>query len=439
MSTHSIPSIPPPSQEDAAASEQSSGDIITELQEMFAPYDAAYDETVANTILSQATGYQLAIKLVHEICERLKLAKTGSIFAKNMIQSLWSLTTTRFAQDDEDDEDEEEFDPDVNVVSLIYDFLSLCGNHPDAPFASATFGMISQRNTGKYDPNYHISFKLAKEPLDKVMFGDIFRAFRSIIGNMIKFNTGTYDIPEAAYAHEWKYSVRTGSGKGNFINKSSPDFIQFILELAPVYAQLEKFTPKLSELYDVFNKASAAAKAHRAERDTKREARNTGRDMRSMQEKHEHHRTRPAKTPVKAAVAKPVEQRPFVEAPMVACRWGVVNPITGAALPIAAAATAPIPAAPATSLPTLIEDAREVVSDAASDGEGEFQVVSSQKKRNDRSRNWRAAQCAQSAQRAPQRATQSATQASGESTPRIQRRMDRASTWREQQASKAAK
>lgn len=408
LSIHSVPS-----QEDAAASEQSSGDFIAELQEMFAPYHAAYDETMRTVELSRATVYQLAIKLAHEIYERLTLAKTGSIFAKNMIQNLWCLTTARVYEEEEDDDDEEEFDPDVNVVSIVYDFLTICGTYPDAPFAATTFGLATLRKKGKYDPNYDTSFQKAKVPLNESKFVDIFRAFRSIVARIVKNSTGSYDIPEKAYSQEWGYSFQNAKGAWSR-SSCTPEFEAFILEIAPVYGQLEKFTPELKEVFEVFNNASAAAKAHRAERDAKRAARNNARDMRAMREKHDRRRPRPAKTaPV---VAKP-EPRPFVEAPHVACRWGKVNPITGAVLP-AAAPAAPVAAVPAATLPALIEEPREV----ATDGEGEFQVVARQQKRNERTRNW-----------------QQRSQPADGVTPRVQHRMDRARAWREKQANAQGK
>jgi hypothetical protein len=402
-----------PSQEDAAASEQSSGDFIAEVMEMFAPYHAAYDETVRSVELSRATVYQLAIKLAHEIFERLALAKTGSIFAKRMIENLWSLTTAR-VYDDEDDDDEE-FDPDVNVISILYDFLTISGNYPDARFLPTTIGLMTQRKKGKYDPNYDISNNKAAVPLGESKFVDIFRAFRSIVARIIKNSTGSYDVPERAYAHEWNFSFQAKSGTWTR-EKCTKDFEDFIMELAPVYEHLEKFTPELKELFEVFNSASAAAKAHRAARDAKREARQA-REIGQMREKHEKRRPRPV---VKTAVpvSKPVEQRPFVEAAPVASRWGAVNPITGARLPV----SAPVPT------PVLIEEPREV-AEVAADGEGEFQVVSRQQKRNERAQNWQA--------RGGQRRDSEAQPAQGSSG--AQRRMDRARAWREKQVAQAAK
>lgn len=411
MATLSIDSVVP-SKEDAAACEQSSSDFIAELQEMFAPYHAAYDEKVRTVELSRASVYQLAIKLAHDIFERLVLVKSGSIFAKRLIESLWSLTTTRVYNDDDDDDDDE-FDPDVNVISIVYDFLSICGDYPDAPFAPTTFGMATQRKKGKYDPNYDISFQKSTVPLGEAKFVDIFRAFRSIIGHMIYYSTGTYDIPERAYAHEWTYAVHTGKGPLTKM-KCTEEFEEFIMILAPVYENLEKFTPELKELFEVFNNASAAAKAHRAERDAKREARNNSRDMHAMREKHDKRRPRPVKSSVAPVAVKPVEQRPFVPAPPVACRWGVVNPITGAALHVAP------PVAAHVSTPVLIEEPREV-AEVATDGEGEFQVVR-QQKRNDR---------------APRREVGHVQQGVGNFTPRVQRRNDRARNWHEK--SQAAK
>ena len=408
MASLSIDSVLP--QEDSAASEQSSGDFIAELQEMFAPYDVAYDESVRSVELSRATVYQLAIKLVHDIFERFALVKSGSIFAKRMIENLWSITTTRVYNDDDDDD--EDFDPDVNVISILYDFLTVCGDYHDAPFAPTTFGLATQRKKGKYDPNYDISFQKAAVPLSEAKFVDVFRAFRSIIARIIKNSTGSYDVPEREFSHEWGYSHQTKTGSWTR-SECTKTFEEFIMTLAPVYLHLEKFSPELKELFEVFNNASAAAKAHRAERDAKREARNNARDMHSMREKHDKHRPRPAKASGAPVAAKPVEQRPFVPAPPVACRWGVVNPITGASLPVVAA---PAP------IPVLIEEPREA-AEVATDGEAEFQMVSRQQKRNDRAHNWQ--------QRNPQNAP---IQPSGEATPRVQRRMDRARNWREKQA-----
>jgi hypothetical protein len=405
-----------PSQEDAAASEQSSGDFIAEVMEMFAPYHAAYDEKVRAVELSRATVYQLAIKLAHEIFERLALAKTGSIFAKRLIESLWSLTTTR-VYDEEDDDDDEEFDPEVNVISILYDFLTISGNYPDARFLPTTIGLMTQRKKGKYDPNYDISNNKAAVSLGESKFVDIFRAFRSIVARIIKNSTGSYDVPERAYAQEWNFSFQAKNGTWTR-EKCTKEFEDFIMELAPVYEHLEKFTPELKELFEVFNFASAAAKAHRAARDAKREARQA-REIGQMREKRDQRRPRQANAPVQAAASKPVEARPFVPAPPVACRWGVKNPITGASLPVA---NAPVPT------PVLIEEPREV-AEVAADGEGEFQVVSRQQKRNERAQNWQA--------RGGQRRDSEAQPAQGSSG--AQRRMDRARAWREKQAAQVAK
>ncbi len=409
-----------PSEEDAAACEQSSGDLIAELQEMFAPYNAAYDEKVRSVELSRATVYQLAIKLAYEIHDLLAKVKSGSIFAKHVIDSLWDLTTARVYDDDEDDDDE--FSPEVNVVSILYDFLTICGNYPDAPFAATTFGLTTQRKQGKYDPNYDTSFKKAAIPLGESRFVDVFRAFRSIVSRIIKSCTGTYDVPEREFAHEWEFSRRASNGTWSRV-KCTKDFEEFIMELAPVYEHLEKFTPELKELFDVFIEASSAAKAHRAARDAKREAR----DLRQMREKRDQRRPRQANVPAQATV-KPVEKTPFVPAPPVASRWGVKNPITGAALSVV---NAPVPT------PVLIEEPRQL-AEVANDGEGEFQVVSRQQKRSERGQNW---QPRGNGQRAPRR--ESAPQRegdaqSGQVAPGVQRRMDRARVWREKQAGQAA-
>jgi hypothetical protein len=411
-----------PSQEDAAACEQSSGDLITELQEMFAPYNAAYDEKVRAVELSRATVYQLAIKLAYEIQDLLTKVKSGSIFAKHVVDSLWDLTTARVYDDDEDDD--EEFTPEVNVVSILYDFLTLCGNYPNAPFAATTFGLITHRKQGKYDPNYDTSFKKASITLGESRFVDVFRAFRSIVSRIIKSCTGTYDVPEREFAHEWEFSIRGANSTWKRV-KCTKEFEEFIMEMAPVYENLEKFTPELKELFDVFIEASSAAKAHRAARDAKREAREA-RELRQMREKRDQRRPRQASAPVQATV-KPVEQRPFVPAPPVASRWGVKNPVTGAALPVV---NALVPT------PVLIEEPREL-AEVANDGEGEFQVVSRQQKRSERGQNW---QPRGNGQRAPRR--ESAPQRegdaqSGQVAPGVQRRMDRSRVWREKHAQAA--
>ena len=425
MTSVSIDSFPP--QEDAAASQQSSSDFIAELQEMFAPYQAAYDESVRTVELSRTTVYQLAIKLSFEIFERLALVKSGSIFAKRLIESLWSLTTTRVYNDDDDDDDA--FDPDVNVISVLYNFLTICGDYHDAPFAASTFGLTIQRKkSNKFDPNYDISFVKCTVPLSEAKFVDIFRAFRSIVARVINNSTGSYDVPERAYSREWGYSVQTKTGAWTRLN-CTKEFEEFIMILAPVYEELEKFSPELTELFEVFNNASAAAKAHRAERDAKRDTRNNAPDPHSMREKHDHRRPRPVKAaaaavaPVAAVAAKRVEQRPFVAAPPVASRWGIVNPITGASL----AAVVPV------SAPALIDEPREV-AEVATDGEGEFNVVSRKQKNGDRVRNWQ-----QGTPHVIRRESGPVKQAGDEATPRIQRRMERAHTWREKQVSQAAK
>jgi hypothetical protein len=420
MASFSIDSVP--SHEDAAASEQSSGDFIAEMEEMFAPYHAAYDESVQTVELSRATVYQLAIKLAHEIYERLTLVKSGSIFAKRLIESLWSLTTTR-VNDDDDDDDDEEFDPDVNVISVLYNFLTMCGDYPNAPFAATTFGLATMRKKGKYDPNYDISFQKGSVHLGESKFVDIFRAFRSIVSRIIKNSTGSYDVPERAYAHEWGYSIQIKTGVWHRV-ECTKDFEEFIMALAPVYEELEKFSPELMEVFDVFNTASAAAKAHRAERDAKREDNSKTRDLHAMREKHDRRRPHQAKALASGVVAKPVvvkavDERPFVLAAPVACRWGIVNPITGVPLLVNVAAPVVVPVVVS---PPLIEEPREL-SEVTTDGEGEFETVSRQQKSNQRTHNWQANQRAQGVH-----------QAAGEATPRIQRRMDRAHNWREKQA-----
>jgi hypothetical protein len=407
-----------PSQEDATALEQSSSDSIAELKEMFAPYHAAYDEKVRTVELSRATVYQLAIKLAYEIYERVTLVNTGSIFAKKIIMNLFCLTTTREYEEEDDDE---EFDPDVNVIEVFFDFLTLCGDYPDAPFSASLFGMSTQRKQGKYDPNYDTSFNKAKIPLGESKFVDVFRAFRSIVARIVKTSTGSYDVPEREYADEWGFSRKASNGSWTRV-KCTKEFEEFIMQLAPVYENLEKFSPELKELFEAFNEASSAAKAHRATRDAKRDAQRAARDVRGMREKREQRHPRQASAPVKAVA--PVEQRPFVPAPPVASRWGVKNPITGAALPVAPVVVAPVPT------PVLIEEPREV-AEVATDGEGEFQVVSRQQKRKEPAQNWKTRG---NSPRAPRHEVQGDAIAPG-----IQRRMDRARNWREKQVTQEAK
>jgi hypothetical protein len=411
-----------PSQEDATALEQSSSDSIAELKEMFAPYHAAYDEKVRTVELSRATVYQLAIKLAYEIYERVTLVNTGSIFAKKIIMNLFCLTTTREYEEEDDDE---EFDPDVNVIEVFFDFLTLCGDYPDAPFSASLFGMSTQRKQGKYDPNYDTSFNKAKIPLGESKFVDVFRAFRSIVARIVKTSTGSYDVPEREYADEWGFSRKASNGSWTRV-KCTKEFEEFIMQLAPVYENLEKFSPELKELFEAFNEASSAAKAHRATRDAKRDAQRAARDVRGMREKREQRHPRQASAPVKAVA--PVEQRPFVPAPPVASRWGVKNPVTGAALPVV---NALVPT------PVLIEEPREL-AEVANDGEGEFQVVSRQQKRSERGQNWLPRGNGQRAPRRESAPQREGDAQSGQVAPGVQRRMDRSRVWREKKAAQVA-
>ena len=305
-------------QMDVQNSDSSEMRQLSEILDLLKPFIPSIKQIMERP-LCKATAFEVALYLIGDIITKLSdLIEKQITFSKVVIQRLWDCDTPSGS---------------VNIIELLYTFLTLCGKFPDADFKRSTFGAIMPFNNGKGDINYNITSQQAHIPLGECRFVLAFKIWRSIIGRSITNCTGKYHKPDFKESSQWKYRVQNGKDV-NFISAhDDPDFMMFMEEWADIYEQTDKFSPSLNEIHSIFNEASAVAKAEisaKIEARSMRDAqRNQDRRYHQRHERHEHHehhdtqqdsrRQVTSRTTVTEAI--PVQQF-TVPAPPPPSRWG---------------------------------------------------------------------------------------------------------------------
>lgn len=261
-------------QMDVQTSDSSEMRQLSEILDLLKPFIPSIRQIMERP-LCKATAFEVALYLIGDIITKLNdLIEKQITFSKVVIRRLWDCETPNGS---------------VNIIELLYTFLTLCGKFPEANFKRSTFGAIMPFNNGKGDINYNITSQQAHIPLGECRFVLAFKMWRSIIGRSITNCTGKYQKPDFKDSAQWKYRVQNGKEVNYVSAHNDPDFMMFMEEWADIYEQTDKFSPSLDEVHAIFNEASSVAKA---EISAKIEAR-AMRDAQSNQyRRYSHHRVR---------------------------------------------------------------------------------------------------------------------------------------------------
>lgn len=230
-----------------------------ELISTLKPYADIYTElNIIRKKLGDTSSYQFGLFLMNDICEKLdfimKNPQEKTTYCRIVIDRLWNLAGKH---------------GDVNIIQLIFSYLSICDRYSDKNFAQSTFDGCPRRvKKDKYDKNYDL-YVNAHKGIDQfnqlisdkfTNFCLIFKAFRTIIGKFVKHATGSWDVQAFAPRSEWKFS--TWSGK-TYTSSRSKEFTEFMTEIIDVYVELEKISPELDELHAVFSEAKIESQKQR--------------------------------------------------------------------------------------------------------------------------------------------------------------------------------
>lgn len=233
--------------EDSEQSQSFEEELISTLK----PYSDAYKElNIIRKKVGDTTTYQFGLYLINDICEKLdfiiKNPNGKSTYNRIVIDNLWNLTGKH---------------GDVNVIQLIYSYLTICDKYSSYEFAKSTFDSCPRRvKKEKYDKNYDLYVNMHKgiDQFNQLIsdkftnFCLIFKAFRTIIGKFVKHATGSWDVHQFTSPSEWKYSIWSGK---TYSSKKSAEFTEFIKEMIDIYVELEKLSPELDELHAVYSEA----------------------------------------------------------------------------------------------------------------------------------------------------------------------------------------
>ena len=333
-----------------ATSYEEKNDHLDEIKELLLPYAQALNKDIEDKPISKATAYELAIAMIADIVVKiLDYQEKKIIFPKKIILGLWNIKNG-------DDADT------INLISILYRFMEICGSYPDAEFKRATYGAnISRKTSG--DMNYNLDPKQAYIQLKDCKFVLMLKVFRTIMGNSIKNTTGSYEVPDKKNTEKWKYKTIDSNRTSHF--KTSSDFIQYIIDISEVYSNIDKLSPPLEEIYAIFNDAALAAKI---EKELKYETNNTNNTNNKNNTNNTNNTTQKKyKKYVKGKKEKREEKKEeIIIKPVVPSVWGTINPITKVEIKI---------------YKNQKEEEEEEEEEEDEDNDG-FQVVSSRKNKN---------------------------------------------------------
>ena len=239
-------------EEEAVSFEQ---ELLTTLK----PYADMYKElNIIRKKLGDTSSYQFGLFLMNDICDKIdfimKNPQEKSTYCRIVIDRLWNLAGKN---------------GDVNIIQLIFSYLSICDRYSDKNFAQSTFDGCPRRvKKEKYDKNYDL-YVNAHKGIDQfnqlisdkfTNFCLIFKAFRTIIGKFVKHATGSWEVHSFAPRSEWKFSIWSGK---TYTSSKSKEFTEFVTEIIDIYVELEKVSPELDELHAVFSEAKLESQKQR--------------------------------------------------------------------------------------------------------------------------------------------------------------------------------
>jgi len=290
---------------------QSNQEFVSELINMLEPFSQSYTKDMGTIHLGKATAYQLAIAMTTDILLKLyDIKEKESRFSQIVVERLWSISSTS-----ETDSDSVE---NVNIIEILYNFLTICGSYPDSEFKTNTYEACTIRaKKEKFNPDYDITFKQAEKQLEEAKFIEMFRAFRSIVGRIFRYATGSYGVPNIETVETWTYNIKVD---GKFIQKTSHEFSRFMIELLDVFMSLEKLTPSLNEIYSVFNDAATMSKlAYENRVQTKDKVYSRPQFSKSHTKQVTQQQVQPKQEAVRSIPIPTIT----------GSQWGKINPVTG--------------------------------------------------------------------------------------------------------------
>lgn len=246
-----------PQDEPLDESQDKPQDELEMIKQELKPFAQALSEDIEKKPICKATAYEIAIAMIADIVIKiLDYQEKKIIFPKKVITGLWSIQTSE--------------DTNINLIGTLYQFMTICGSYPDAQFKKSTYGSIITRKPTA-DNNYNLDPKQAYIPLKDCKFVLLLKVFRTIIAHSIKHSIGKYGIPNEEDSHKWRYLYVDSERRQHFV--TSDEFINYTLEMGQVYGELDKLSPQLSEIYEIFNEAAVASKLEKEQKMQRIEAR----------------------------------------------------------------------------------------------------------------------------------------------------------------------
>jgi hypothetical protein len=157
----------------------------------------------------------------------------------------------------------------LNLVDVLYEFLSVCEDYKDSEFAKATFDSLYKTWTAKedFDRNFNLTGKEGNLDVDEANLSQLLKTWIFLMSEMFHRFFYTYD-PRCTDSSKAYYTVLHDATKRK---RTCSDFLEFLECIRPIYAQLCMISADKSEIHTIFTTASTEAKAAAAARRAARE------------------------------------------------------------------------------------------------------------------------------------------------------------------------
>jgi hypothetical protein len=217
-----------------------------------------YDETnISGKKLSKLTPRQVAVAIGVELA---LLSSGQSVFEESVYTLLSNLPV-----------DDGKYT--LDLINVLYQFLSVCEQFEDTDFAEASFGSLYKTWTDKanFDRNYNLNAFEANLEVDGANLSQLLKVWIFLMSEMFHRFFCTYDPRETDNSKAY-YTIMQDTTKRK---RTSADFLYFLSCINPIYAQLCMISADKSEIHKVFAQAAADAKAEGERMRQKREAMRT--------------------------------------------------------------------------------------------------------------------------------------------------------------------
>ncbi len=158
----------------------------------------------------------------------------------------------------------------LDLINVLYEFLSVCEQFEDTEFAEASFGSLYKTWTDKanFDRNYNLTGIEANLEVDGANLSQLLKVWIFLMSEMFHRFFCTYDPRERDTSKAY-YTIMKDTTKRK---RTCADFLYFLGCISPIYAQLCMISASKSEIHAVFATAAADAKAEGDRLRQKREA-----------------------------------------------------------------------------------------------------------------------------------------------------------------------